>query len=79
MKRNDLKNFVEQWNKSNPDKPTSLSCIYKARIIYENLGVEGLLSSRGRYSSKIKVNKDYYKGLHNILLFIRFSFEATVY
>ena len=83
MKRNDLKNFVEQWNKSNPDKPTSLSCIYKARIIYENLGVEGLLSSRGRYSSKIKVNKDYYNYYKDLYLnhskpSVRSCWQATL-
>ena len=68
MKRNALEVFVKNWNKDFPDNPTSVQSIYKARAKYEEYGVAGLLSHRGKYSNKIQVNSDYYEYYKSLYL-----------
>lgn len=68
MKRNALEAFVKNWNKDFPENTTSVQSIYKARVKYEEYGVAGLLSHRGKYSNKIQVNSDYYEYYKSLYL-----------
>ena len=67
MSHTQIKNFIEDWNIKNPDKPTSYTSLYYAKISYEKEGVAGLLSKWGKGSNRSDIPEEYleyYKSLY---------------
>lgn len=67
MTHSEIDEFLIKWNKEHPDKVTSYSSIYNARIKFNKLGIEGLLSKKGQNRLKKGINPEfleYYKSLY---------------
>lgn len=67
MTHSEIDKFLLKWNKEHPDKITSYSSIYNARIKFNKLGIEGLLSKKGQNRLKKGINPEfleYYKSLY---------------
>ena len=68
LKRKALESFVNKWNIDFPQKATSIQSIYRARAKFNEFGVEGLLSNRGKYGNNTEINNDYYEYYKSLYL-----------
>ncbi len=66
LKGNDLKQFIEEWNKSN--EPTSYSSVIKMRRRYFRYGLSGLLSRHGQHLRGSSVKDDYFEYFKTLYL-----------
>lgn len=66
LKGNDLKQFIEEWNKVND--PTSYSSVIKIRRRYFRYGLNGLLSRHGQHLKGTSVKDDYFEYFKNLYL-----------
>lgn len=66
LKGNDLKQFVEEWNKTN--EPTSYSSVIKMRRRYFRYGLNGLLSKHGQHLIGSSVKDDYFEYFKTLYL-----------
>lgn len=67
MTHSEINKFLVKWNQEHPDKITSYSSIYNAKVKFQKMGVEGLLSKKGQNHSKKNINPEYleyYKSLY---------------
>lgn len=65
---NTLQEFVNTWNKNNPDNQTSYSSIIRMRHRYANEGISGLLSKYGNNSGRTIIDGLYYEYFKNLYL-----------
>lgn len=66
LKGNDLKQFIEEWNKTN--EPTSYSSVIKMRRRYFRYGLNGLLSKHGQHLRGSSVKDDYFEYFKTLYL-----------
>lgn len=66
LKGNDLKEFIEEWNKVN--EPTSYSSVIKMRKRYFRYGLNGLLSRHGQHLRGTSVQDNYFEYFKNLYL-----------
>ena len=69
FKGRELKLFIEDWNKNNPDNKTSYSSLIRMRGRYYESGISGLLSRYGNNQGRSKIENcyfDYFKNLYLI-------------
>lgn len=66
LKGNDLKQFIEEWNKVN--EPTSYSSVIKMRKRYFRYGLNGLLSRHGQHLRGTSVQDNYFEYFKNLYL-----------
>ena len=55
MKHKEIVEFLQDWNSKHPDKKSSYSALYKARIKYEQFGEDALLSKKGFKEEEYRV------------------------
>lgn len=63
----DLKDFIDFWNKENPKSKTSYPRIMQARTDYKNNGIAGLLGNYGKSKGRSKIKTswlDYFKSIY---------------
>lgn len=60
LKGQKLKDFIDNWNKNNPEITTSYSSLIRMRQRYFKYGVSGLISRHGTNSTKSTVSNIYY-------------------
>lgn len=66
LKGGDLKQFIEEWNKTN--EPTSYSSVIKMRRRYFRYGLSGLLSRHGQHLRGSSVKDDYFEYFKTLYL-----------
>ena len=66
LKGNDLKQFIEEWSKTN--EPTSYSSVIKMRRRYFRYGLNGLLSRHGQHLRGSSVKDDYFEYFKTLYL-----------
>lgn len=63
-----LKEFVDNWNNSNPDLITSYQSINRMRKRFEKDGVAGLLAQYGKTAGKTTIKDEYFNYFKNLCL-----------
>jgi hypothetical protein len=61
MKGNELRDFIEVWNREHPGFKTSYQSVLRARKIYEHQGISGLLAQYGKNQGETIVRDDWFK------------------
>lgn len=64
----ELKEFIEIWNKNNPNLITSYQSINRMRKRLELYGVSGLLAQYGKNFGKTKIKEEYFSYFKNLCL-----------
>ena len=68
IKGNELKKYIENWNKENPNEKTSYSCLMKMKNRYNESGVSGLLAKYGKNAYRTIVTDELYEYFKNLYL-----------
>lgn len=63
-----LKTFIRQWNKNNPELQTSYSRLLAARSIFEESGVNGLISAYGKNEDKTNLRTTWFNHFKKLYL-----------
>ncbi|MEE3349822.1 MAG: transposase domain-containing protein [Candidatus Gastranaerophilaceae bacterium] len=67
MSYKEIVDFLKIWNTKNPNKKLCYHSVYRAKKIYNQLGIAGLLCKKGYSSKGYSIKKeylDYYKSLY---------------
>ena len=68
LSHKEVKNFLSNWNKENPDKKSSYQSLMSAKKKYELNGVAGLLSQNGKRKGSSRVKEDYFQYFKSLYL-----------
>ena len=64
----ELHNFINNWNKENPNTPTSYPSVLRMRHRYAKEGISGLLAKYGNNGARTTVADDHYDYFKNLYL-----------
>ncbi len=64
----ELKEYINNWNKENPNNKTSYPSIIRMRKRYKENGINGLLAKYGANANKSSVKEEYFDYFKNIYL-----------
>lgn len=68
LKGKELMDFINSWNRLNPDFKTSYPCFMKMKNRFENSGIDGLLAKYGKNYSKTIIDEKYFDYFRNLYL-----------
>ena len=68
MKGKEIRNYIADWNKKNPNNTTSYTCLMKMKVRYHEDGVSGLLAQYGNNLNRTVVDDDDFEYFKNLYL-----------
>lgn len=68
MKHQEIKEFLAEWNETNPDKKSSYPSLCKAKAKFEQFGKDALLSRKGLKEDEYRIKPEYYEYYKNLYL-----------
>ncbi len=68
MKHKEIVEFLENWNRENPDKKSSYSALCKAKVKFKQFGKDALLSKKELKDKEYRIKPEYYEYYKNLYL-----------
>lgn len=68
LKAQQLRDYISEWNISNPSYISSYSCVMKMRKRYLKAGLNGLLAQYGKQNCQIEIEDKYFDYFKNLYL-----------